>query len=176
MWSHSLSRLSLEPYKHYFWSINVPCIFEQLLNKFAATFAYAHVSDSLICRNIDAAIFLRSRQSEHMVVFVYRSTYCTQRVVAVGHSVRNRKLFQSAGTCRLNDTYISDVVRHHGIEAYAHLLAFATINIVSAENLISNSLFSRFIGSRHTCIALDYMSPIEEIYSMIDKFYHNDFI
>ena len=149
---------AFQPYKHYLWRIDVPSIAKQLFYQFASTFTNTHVSKrtitcvgirtknhvsalhhcltcilvnhGLISRNIDTTIFLGSRQSKYMVVFIDSTTYRTQRVVAVSHSVRKRELFQSTGTCRLDDSHISNVVRHHRIKANAHFLTLTTIHIM----------------------------------------------
>ena len=51
------------------------------------------------------------------------------------------ELFKAAGTCSPDDSDISDVVAHHGIEFDAHLVSFGAINVVAAEDLVSDGVF-----------------------------------
>ena len=88
------------------------------------------MDDSLVGRYIYTAILLGSRKTEHVVVLVDCSTYSAKRVVAVGHGIRQGEFLQATGASCLNDAHISDVVRHHRIEANAHLLSFSPVNIV----------------------------------------------
>ena len=84
--TYALLGLALEPYEHHFRCVDVPCVLEQLLHELAAAFANAHVTertvacvrvgtenhvaalhhhlasilvdDSLVGRNVDAAVLL----------------------------------------------------------------------------------------------------------------------
>ena len=120
------------------WGNNVPCVAKELLNKLRSAFANAHgthcavtgmavraenhasafchhftgilMDNSLVCRNIDSAVFFRCGKTENMVVLVDCSADGAKAVVAVGQGIRNGELPESAGSCSLNDAYIGDVV------------------------------------------------------------------
>ena len=92
--------------------------------------------------------------------------------MAVGHSIRQRELLESAGACRLNDTYVCYVVRHHSIEANAHLVALTAVDIMRSQNAVCDSVLAGLIGGHTLIVVADFIS-VEEIDSMIDKFHHN---
>ena len=92
--------------------------------------------------------------------------------MAVGHCVRQRELLQSACACCLYNSYVSDVVRHHSVEADAHLLTLRSVHVVRAEDAVSDSVFASFVRCQ-TFIIVANFGTIEEIDSVINKFYHN---
>ena len=117
---------------------DIICIAEQLLDNLRAALAHAHraqravarmavgaqdhapaaghhlscvlVDDRLIGRHIDAAVFLRRGQAEHVVVLIDRAAHSAEAVVAVGHHIRHWKARKTAGLGRLDNADIGDVV------------------------------------------------------------------
>ena len=138
MRADSLLRLAFEPNQHNLRSVDVPSVVEELLHKLAAAFADTHAAERtvarvavgtedhaaatgesladilmnncLIGRNIDTTVLLGGGEAEDMVVLVDGTTDSAQRVVAVGHRVRDRELVKSAGAGCLDNSDISDVV------------------------------------------------------------------
>ena len=198
--TYALLGLALEPYEHHFRCVDVPCVLEQLLHELAAAFANAHVTeravacvrvgtenhvaalhhhlasilvdDSLVSRNVDAAVLLSCRQTEYVVVLIDSAAYCAERVVAVCHSVRQRELLQTACACCLNDSNICNIVRHHCVEADAHLLSLRAVHVVRAEDAVGDSVLASFVGC-HAFVLVANFGTVEEIDSVINKFYHN---
>ena len=134
----TLLRLAFEPNQHNLRSVDVPSVVEELLHKLTATFAHTHAAERavagvavgtedhaatagesladilmnnrLVGRNIDTTVLLGGGESEDMVVLVDGTADSAQRVVAVGHRVRDRELVKSAGAGCLDNSDISDVV------------------------------------------------------------------
>ena len=147
----TLLRSAFEPYEHHFGSVDVPSVLQQLLYQLTTAFADAHITErtvarvavgtqnhiaalhhcfahilvdnGLISRHIDAAVLLGSRETENVVVFVDSTTDCAQRVMAVGHRIRQGEFLKTTGASRLDDAHVGDVVRCHCVEANAHLLS-----------------------------------------------------
>ena len=107
-----------------------------------------------------------------MVVLIDCAAHGAQRVVAVGHGVRQRELCQAAGACCLDDADVCYVVRHHRVEADAHLLSLAAFNVVRAEDAVCNGVFATFVGIDALVFVADFGS-VKEIDSMINEFNHN---
>ena len=74
--------------------------------------------------------------------------------MAVGHGIRQREFFQSAGSSRLDDTDVCNVMGNHGIEPDAQFLAFGAVHIVGTENLIGDGILAGFVRS-HICLFCD---------------------
>ena len=138
MRADTLLRLAFEPNQHNLRSVDVPSVVEELLHQLAATFAHTHTAERtvarvavgtedhaaatgesltdilmnnrLVGRNIDTTVLLGGGETEDMVVLVDGTTDSAQRVVAVGHRVRDRELVKSAGAGCLDNSDISDVV------------------------------------------------------------------
>ena len=79
--------------------------------------AHEGVDDGDVGRNEDAAVALRGRKAEDVVVLVDGAAHGAQRVMAVGEHVRQRELLHARGARRLDDADEGDVVARHGIEA-----------------------------------------------------------
>ena len=103
------------------------------------------VDDRLVCRNIDAAIFLCGAKAEHVVVLVDGSAHCAQGVVAVCHSIRQGEFLQAAGTSRLDDAHVRDVVAHHGVKADVKFVTFGSVHVMRPQNLISDSVLTGLV-------------------------------
>ena len=73
-----------------------------------------------------------------MVVLIDGASDCTQAVVAVGHSIRDRKFLKTACSCCLYDTDISDIVRNESVELNMEypVIAFLAVRI---QDLICDS-------------------------------------
>ena len=136
--TYAVTRLSFEVNADDFGIVNVVSVFKQLFDKFGTAFAYAHCSQravtsvtvrtqnhfsaahhrfacvlvnySNVCRHKVAAVFFCGRKTEHVVVLVYRTANRAKTVVAVCEVVFKRKLFETAGSRRLNNTYVCNVV------------------------------------------------------------------
>ena len=143
------------------WGINVPCVAKELLNKLRSAFANAHcthcsvtgvavrakehisafchhftgilMDNSLVCRNIDSAVFFCCGKAENMVILIDCSTDSAKAVVAVGQCIRNGELPESACSCGLNDSDIGDVVGDERIKTNLHFL-FVFFNAVGIED------------------------------------------
>ena len=98
------------------------------------------MDDALVGRHIDAAVFLRRRKAERMVVLVDGAAHRAQAVVAVGHGVRQRELRQPAGARRLDDAHIGDVVRNQRVKAQPQQTAPAR-RVVRAQDAVRDRLF-----------------------------------
>ena len=197
----TLLRSTFEPNEYHFGSVDVPSVLQQLFYEFTTAFADAHVTErtvarvavrtqnhiaalhhcfthilvdnGLVSRHIDAAVLLRSRKTEHVVVFVDSSANSTERVVAVGHGIRQGEFLETTGAGGLNDAHVGDVVRCHCVETNAHLLTLRAVHVVCAENAVGDGFFTCFVGSgQASSVVHDFLS-VEEINSMFDKFYHN---
>ena len=79
-------------------------------------FTHIGVNDRKVCRDKVAAVLLCGRKTEDMVIFVDCTADRAKAVVAVGQDIRKREFCQTAGTCRLNDTDIGDIVGCHRIK------------------------------------------------------------
>ena len=187
MRTDTAARLAFQPNQHHLGSIDVPRILEELFHQFAAAFANAHVTQGavtgvgvgaqdhvaacgvlmdnrLVGRNIDATILFGGGKAEHVVVLVDGTAHCAQGIVAVGHGIRKRELFQSAGAGRLNDTDVGDVVGNHGIETDAKFLAFGAVHIMRTKNLIGDGILAGFVRS-HIRLLCDGLS-VQQINTM----------
>ena len=134
------------------------------------------MDDSLVGRHIDATILLGGGKAEHVVVLIDSATYRAKGVVAVGHRIRDWELLQSARTGCLDDTDICDVVRCHGIETDAHLLALGAVHIVCAEDSVGDCVFTCLVRRRHAGRIGDDGLPVQEINAVRGQFYHNDLV
>ena len=131
------------------------------------------VNDGLVGGYVDTAVFLCCRKTKDVVVLIDGTTDGAQRVVAVGHGVRQGELRQAAGASCLNDTYVRNVVRHHRIKADVHLLALATIDVMGTQNAVGDGVLTSLVGRGHTRCILNHLLAVEQIHSMFDQFNHN---
>ena len=51
-----------------------------------------------------------------MIVLIDGTAHSAQTVVAVGHRIGQRKLLHAGGPCGLDNAYVRNIVRHHGVE------------------------------------------------------------
>ena len=136
--TYTLRRCSGQIYADHARHIDIVCLTEQLFYQLRSAFPDRHGSkrpvagmgigskdhfsaackhftgelmdNCLMRRYIDSAVLLCAGQSKHVVIFIDRSTYRTQTVVAVGKDVRNREFFQSGCPGCLNNTDKCDIV------------------------------------------------------------------
>jgi len=197
----TVARRALKPNEDHLRGVDVPGVAEELLDKLTTTLADTHVAqraiagvgigtenhiaalhhllagklvnDGLVGGYVDTAVFLCCRKTKDVVVLIDGTTDGAQRVVAVGHGVRQGELRQAAGASRLNDTYIRNVVRHHRIKADVHLLALATIDVMGTQNAVGDGVLTSLVGRGHTRCILNHLLAVEQIHSMFDQFNHN---
>ena len=129
------------------------------------------VDNCLVCRHIDTSVLLSGGKTEDVVILIDGTAYSAERVVTVGHCVRERELVQSAGACCLDDTYVGNVVGNHGIEADAHFLALAAVHVVSAEDAVGNGVFTGLVGGE-VCL-FGYVLAVKKVNTVGNQFYHN---
>ena len=134
------------------------------------------VNNRLVGRNIDTAILLGGGESEHMVVLVDRTAHSAQRVVAVGHGVRDRELLQAAGTGRLDDTDIGDVMGSHCVEMDTHLGSLSAFGVMRAENRVGYRVLTSLVFAGHPFGILDNLLSVKEVNSVWNQFYHNSVV
>ena len=77
--------------------------------------------------HIVAAVLLRRRKPEDMVVLVDGAAHRAQRIVAVGERVGDGEGLEPARLGGLDDADVSDVVRGERIEAKAERLVRAAV-------------------------------------------------
>ena len=74
------------------------------------------MDDCLMWRYVNAAVFLGTCKSKHMVIFIDRAADCTKTVVAVRQYIRNREFLKSACSCSLNNTDKRNIMGCHLVE------------------------------------------------------------
>src|SRR5699024_2060319 len=77
--------------------------------------AVVAVDDGHVGRHIDAAVLVRRRQGELVVVLVDGAAHRAQRVVAVGQHVGHGELVHAGGAGGLDDAHVGDVVAGHRV-------------------------------------------------------------
>ena len=186
--SYSRTRFPFQIDCHNTRHIDVICLGKELFYKFSATFTHSHgtkrtitgmavwtkdhlaaacqhfacklVDNSLMRRYINSAIFLRTGQSKHMVIFIDCTTNCTKRVMTVCQYIRNREFLESWCTCCLNNTNKSDIVRCQLIKFNLELFHISG-SIVCFKNSVCHCISGRFFsGYRliHTAFFNDVMT------------------
>ena len=98
------------------------------------------VNHGLMRRYINTAVFFCTGKSKHMVIFIDRSAYCTQRVMAVCQYIGNREFFQTGRSGRLNNSYKGNIMRCQFIEFNLQFF-HVTGSIVSFQNSICHRIF-----------------------------------
>ena len=139
-------RLAGDIYQNHLGHVEIPGVLKKLFYKLGAAFADAHgaestvagvrvgaenhiaaggkflagigVDDGLVRRHIDAAEALGCGQTEDMVILIDGAAHSAEAVVAVGHGIGQRELRESACACRLDDSYVGDVVGNHRVKTY----------------------------------------------------------
>ena len=96
-------------------------------------------------RDIDAAVFFRGRQSEHVVILVDGPADRAQRIVAVGQDIGQREALHSGSSGRLNNTYKCNIVGSHGVKSDPELVHGAVLVMV-LQNRISDGSLRRLPG------------------------------
>ena len=171
--TYALAGSTLEPNEDNLGSVDVPSVAQQLLHELTTAFAHAHVTEravagvavatqdhvtalhhrlagklvdnGLVGGHVYAAVLLGCRQTEHVVILVDRAAHGTQRVVAVGHCIGQGELLETTGAGGLDNAHVGDVVRHHRVEADAHLLALAAVNIVTAQDAVGDGVLTGLV-------------------------------
>ena len=67
--------------------------------------------DCLVGRHIDTAVFFRTGQPKHVVIFIDGSAHCAKAVMAVGQHIRNREPLEAGRSRRLNDPHKCNIMR-----------------------------------------------------------------
>ncbi|CDC63618.1 unknown [Clostridium sp. CAG:448] len=86
-------------------------------------FTRKRMNHRLICRYINTAVFFCRRKSEYMIIFIDGSSDRTQGIVAIGQRIGNRKRRHTACPCRLDNTYIGNVMRYQCIKAQMQIFS-----------------------------------------------------
>ena len=105
---------------------------EDHLSAAAHHLAHIRVNDRDVRRDIDAAVLLRGGETEYMVVLIDCAADRAEAVVTVGEYVRERELFESAGTGGLDYADICDIMRRHRVEFDFQILVVSAV--VSGED------------------------------------------
>ena len=183
--------------------VDVPGVLQKLLHQFAAAFADTHVAQGavagvgvgaqdhvaagregfagilmdnrLVRRDIDTAVLLCGGEAEHVVVLIDGAAHRAQGVVAVGHGIRNREFLETAGARRLDDAHIRDVVGNHRIKTDTHFLALGAVDVVGTEDSVGDGVFAGLVRRRQACRVGNDRLPVQEIHTVRNQFYHNDF-
>ena len=103
--------------------------------------------------NVIRTVLFCGGKPENVIVFVDRSPYCTQRVMAVGQRIRYGKTGKTARFRRLNDAHISNIVRGDRVKPKFQL--FSVARIVRAQNFAAHrraDCFFLFIGSHKRAV------------------------
>ena len=163
--------------------IDVVSLRQQLLDQLRTTFAHGHcsqrpvtgmgigtkdhpaaaghhlsgilVNDCLMRRYIDTAVLLGTGQTEHVIVFIDRTAYRAQRIVAVGQHIGNGKSGQSRCPRRLYDTHESDIVRSQFIKSDLKPVHVSG-SIMRLKNTVSHRIPGRLLpGYFPSCLTLN---------------------
>ena len=109
-------------------------------------FPVVAVNDGHAWRNIDAAVLVRCGERKLMVIFIDRSAYRAQGIVAVGQNIRHRKLFHAGSTGGLNDADIGNVMACQGIIRNMQYIRIAVI-VMRIQDAVCHRSFSALFGS-----------------------------
>ena len=151
---------------------DIVSVFEELFDELAAAFTNGHgaegavtgvgvraedhlaaarvhlthvlVDDRDVGRDIDAAVFLRRGQAEHVVVLVDGAADRAQGVVAVGQDVGQRELLHAGRLGGLDDADERDVMGGHRIELDAQLVHGVRL-VVFFQDAIGDGTGLRFL-------------------------------
>ena len=167
---HAVGHLARQPDEHDLRLCNVVCVLQQLLDKLRAAFSNAHradravagvavgaqdhlaaaghhlarvlMNDGLIGGYVIAAVFDGRREAEDMVVFVDRPADGAETVVTVRQNVGDGEARQAAGSCRLDDADVGDIVGDQAVEGDVELTV-RRFFAVAGQNFRGNGLFLR---------------------------------
>ena len=106
---------------------------EDHLSAAAHHFAHILMDDRLMRGHINASVFFRGGQPEHVVVLIDCAANGAQAVVAVGQHIRQREPLKPRRARRLDDADIRDVVRRHRVK-FDLQLVHVPAGIVRLEN------------------------------------------
>ena len=140
------------------------------------------MNNRLVRRYIDAAIFLGTGQSKHVVIFVDRSPYRTQRIVAVGQHIGDGEFLKPGRPRRLDDPYEGNIVRRQLIK-FDLKLFHVPGSIMRLQNPVSHRILRRILtgyllsgtGSRLFCSFHD-LASVQKINTTVVQFYHLVFL
>ena len=139
------------------------------------------VNDCKMRRNINTAVFLRGSKTEHVIIFIDRSSHRAQRIVAVRQHIGDRKSGESRCPCRLNDSDIGNVMACNLIKPDVQLLRIPGL-IVRRKNAPGHgpvtSRFPALLNSfrcKSSCCRLIVRHPlsVSEIVSSVFMYCHH---
>ncbi len=113
------------------------------------------MDNRLMRRHINTAVLLCAAKTKHMVVFINRTAYRAQRIVAVCENIRHRKPFKPRSPGSLDNSHKSNIMGSQLVE-----LDFQPVHIpgriVFFQNTISNRpLPCLFSGNFLPCLFPD---------------------
>ncbi|MPM58035.1 hypothetical protein SDC9_104864 [bioreactor metagenome] len=91
------------------------------------------VNDALVGGDVDAAVFLRGRKAEGVVVPVDGAAHGAQAVVAVGQGVGQGEFPHPGGPGLLENAHVGDVVGNHRVKAEPQLV-FVAGSVVALQD------------------------------------------
>ena len=102
---------------------------------------YCHVGG-----NVDAAVFVSSREREHMVIFIDGAADSAQGVVAVGQNIGHGEFLHAGSPGGLDDAHIGNVMAGQTVELHAKVLHVIG-GVVSFQDAVGHGAFaSLFLG------------------------------
>ena len=142
---------------------------------FCLHFAHILVNYGKVRRHVISAVLLCGSKPEKMIVAVYGSAYRTQRIVAVGKRIGQRKFFQARSFGGLDYSDISYIVRYESVKR-KFKVAFTAL-VVRFDNIISkrSAYGFLFLFLNHKRDVFFYKSSFGIIHPALNKFNHNSF-
>ena len=98
------------------------------------------MNDRNMWRNIDAPVFLRRGQTEHVVILIDGPAYRAKGIVAICQYIRNRELFHAGSLGCLYNTHEGDVMGCHAVKPQLEMF-HVTGCIVGLQNGVGNGPF-----------------------------------
>ena len=121
-----------------------------------------------ICGNIDAAVFVRGRKCEFMVILVDRSADRTETVVTVRQNIGDRELGQAGCPGGLDNTYIGNIMGGQAVEAQLQMLHIFIL-IMGLQDPVSDRAFCCLNRLRNTaCQRTCFGSAFAKLHSVYD--------
>ena len=170
--AHSLPRLAVQVNADHARHLDIIGLIQKLLHKLRSALAHSHgaqravtgmavrskdhpaaacqhfscilMNDRLMRRHIDAAVFLRTGQTKHVVILVDRTAHRAQGIATVRQHVGNRKTGQSGRSGRLNDTHKGDIMGRQFIELNLQLVHIAGC-VMLLQNTVSHRILRGFL-------------------------------
>ena len=168
--AHAMGHFALHVYQDHLRLAQIVGLPQQLFYQLRATLAHAHATQRAIARmairaekhaaafghglarvlmddrhvgrHINAAIFLRRRKAEGVVILIDGAAHRAQAVVAVGERIGQREFRQPTGARGLDDAAIGDVVRNQRVETDARVFHIPA-RAVRAQNRIGHRAAAR---------------------------------